>query len=260
MQVLSLNIWGGHQHRELLEFIEGLNGKIDIICLQEVFKSEVNTFSSGSKMNIYSDLEKILKDYRIFYAPTFTNYDLKTAVNFDALFGEATYVRKSIKIISEGTVFTYKDFDRKKLLAHDAFGEYWDLPRNFHYVIVKNEGKEFLIANVHGFWKPGTKEDTSESLAQSDKILEFLKSFNEPKILCGDFNLDPETESIRKLENSGLINLIKKYNITSTRSKHHTRKDKFADYFFVSDDIKVNEFKVLNEHVSDHLPLFLDFD
>jgi endonuclease/exonuclease/phosphatase family metal-dependent hydrolase len=260
MQVLSLNIWGGHQHRELLEFLEGLNGRIDIICLQEVFKSEVNTFSSGSKMNIYSDLEKILRDYEIFYAPTFANYDLKTAVNFDALFGEATYVRKSVEIISEGTVFTYKDFDQKKLLSHDAFGEYWDLPRNFHYVIVKEHGKEFLIANVHGFWKPGTKEDTKESLAQSDKILEFLKSFNGPKILCGDFNLDPETESIRKLENSGLINLIKKYNITNTRSKLHTRKEKFADYIFVSPQIKVDEFSVLDKHVSDHLPLYLKFE
>jgi endonuclease/exonuclease/phosphatase family metal-dependent hydrolase len=260
MQVLSLNIWGGHQHKELLEFIQELNGKVDIICLQEVFKSAVNTFSSGSKMNIYSDLEKTLKDYQIFYAPTFANYDLKTIIDFDALFGEATYVKKSIEVISEGTVFTYKHFDEKKMLFRDDSGEYWDLPRNFHYVIIRNRGKKFLIANLHGFWKPGDKEDTKESLKQSDKILEFLKTFNGPRILCGDFNLNPQTESIKKLERSGLINLIRKYNITNTRSKLHTRKEKFADYIFVSPEVKVNEFKVLDKHISDHLPLYLKFE
>jgi endonuclease/exonuclease/phosphatase family metal-dependent hydrolase len=259
MKVLSLNIWGGHEHQELLQFIKSLNNKIDVFCFQEVFKSEVSIFSSGSKMDIYSDLEKILKGYQVFYAPTFANYDLKTKIDFDAFFGEATFVKNSIRIISEGTVFTYKKFDDKKMLFHDDSGEYWDLPRNFHYVIVKNKEEKFLIINIHGFWKPGSKEDTKESLQQSDKILQFLNSQNSAKIVCGDFNLNPKTESIKKLENGGLINLIKQHNITNTRSKFYARNEKFADYILVSPDVKVNEFRVINAHVSDHLPLFLDF-
>jgi len=243
---------------ELLKFIESLNNDVDIFCFQEVFKSTVRTFSSGSKMDIYSDLEKILKDYQIFYAPTFANYDLKTKIDFDALFGEATFVKNSIETVSEGTVFTHKEFDEKKMLFHDDFGEYWDLPRNFHYVIVKNRGKEFLIANIHGFWEPGTKKDTKQSLEQSDKILKFLSNFNCPKILCGDLNLSPRTESIKKLEKN-MINLITKYEVKNTRSKFYTRNEKFADYILVSPEVKVKNFEVMDEHVSDHLPLFLDF-
>jgi len=259
MKLVSLNIWGGQKHNELLEYIKTLNGKIDIICLQEVFKSNVNTISNGSKMNIYSDLEKILKDYKIFFAPTFSNYDLKTKTNFGTLFGEATFVKNDIKIISEKTIFTYKKFDEKKILFHDDYGEYWDLPRNFHYVIVKNNEKEFLIANLHGFWKPGEKGDTKESLEQSDKILAFLNNFNCPKILCGDFNLRPETESMKKLEGK-MINLIKKYKVKNTRSKFYSRDEKFADYILVSPNVKIQDFKIIDEHVSDHLPLYLEFD
>jgi len=258
MKLISLNIWGGQKHKELLEFIEKINGQIDIICLQEVFKSDVNTFSRGSKMNIYSDLEKILIDYKIVYAPTFTNYDLITKTDFDTSFGQATFVKKNIDLISEGTVFTYKNFDKKEILYVDESGEYWDLPRNFHYIIAGENGKEFLIANVHGFWKRGAKKDTSQSLAQSDKILELLDTFNGPKILCGDFNLAPETQSMRKLEKN-LINLITKNNVQNTRSKFYTRNEKFADYILVSPDVKVEKFEVINEHVSDHLPLYLEF-
>jgi endonuclease/exonuclease/phosphatase family metal-dependent hydrolase len=78
------------------------------------------------------------------------------------------------------------------------------------------------------------------------------------KILCGDFNLLPNTESIAMLE-KGMKNLVKEYGITSTRSHHYTKEHKFADYIIVSTDIKVANFEVLQEPVSDHLPLLLEF-
>jgi endonuclease/exonuclease/phosphatase family metal-dependent hydrolase len=259
MKILSLNIWGGQRHKELLPFLQKLNGEIDILCLQEVFKSGENIFSSGSKMNIYTDLEKTLSDYQIFFAPTFTNYDLVAKTDFNTLFGEATYVKKGIKVISEGSVFVYKNFNKTLILSEDEFGQYWDLPRNFHYVVIKNNNKEYLIANVHGFWKPGPKLDTKESIGQSGKIVDFLNGFSCPKILCGDLNLHPNTKSIKILEQS-LINLVTKHDVGSTRSKFYTRDEKFADYIFVSPDVKVNKFKVMDKHVSDHLPLYLDFE
>jgi len=260
MKLISLNIWGGQKHKELLDFVKKLNGKIDIFCFQEVFKSDVNAFSSKSKMNIYSDLEKILRDYKIFYAPTFANYDLITKIDFDALFGEATFVKKSVEVISEGTVFIYRKFNDTRVLTHDSHGEYWDLPRNLHYVVVKNNGKNFLIANVHGLWRPQNKGDTKESLEQSDKILNFLNSYKSGKIICGDFNLRPETKSIKKLEKN-MVNLIKKYDVKNTRSKFYTGGEgNFADYILVSPDVKVQKFEVMSEHVSDHLPLYLEFE
>ncbi len=258
MKVLNLNIWGGQRHKELLDYLHSENNNIDIFCFQEVFKSDTDVFSSGSKMNIYQDIEKILKDYHIVYSPTFKNYDLKKAVDFEVLFGQAIFVKNSLELEKEGAHFIYKTFNETHVLHHDEHGDYWDLPRNLNYIVFKCNNKHFLIANAHGFWKPSWKEDSKESLEQSDKIIKFLDRYNCSKILCGDFNLGPQTESIKKIEKK-LTNLITGNKIENTRSKFYTRSEKFADYIFTTPDVKVIDFKALDIHVSDHLPLYLEF-
>jgi endonuclease/exonuclease/phosphatase family metal-dependent hydrolase len=40
----------------------------------------------------------------------------------------------------------------------------------------------------------------------------------------------------------------------------YEKPEKFADYMFVSKGIAVRDFQVLPDEVSDHAPLFLDFD
>ena len=90
-------------------------------------------------------------------------------------------------------------------------------------------------------------------------MIDFLKTVDGEVILCGDFNLLPDTESIKKFSDFGLRNLIYENNITSTRTSFYTKQDKFADYVFVSEGISVEEFKVLPDEVSDHSALYLDF-
>jgi endonuclease/exonuclease/phosphatase family metal-dependent hydrolase len=112
---------------------------------------------------------------------------------------------------------------------------------------------------VHGLWNGKGKTDSVERIAQSQRIKQFLDTINNPKILCGDFNLRPDTESVKIIE-SGMRNLIKEYDIKSTRTSFYQKEEKYADYIFASADIIVNSFEVLNEEVSDHAPLLLDFD
>jgi endonuclease/exonuclease/phosphatase family metal-dependent hydrolase len=78
------------------------------------------------------------------------------------------------------------------------------------------------------------------------------------KILCGDFNLLPDTDSLAILE-QGMRNLVKEYRVTSTRSQFYEKPDRFADYILVSPEVIVEDFQVLDEAVSDHLPLLLEF-
>ena len=52
-----------------------------------------------------------------------------------------------------------------------------------------------------------------------------------------------------------MCNLVKAYGITSTRSLLYKRPDRFADYVLVSPEVQVEHFQVLDEVVSDHLPL-----
>ncbi len=79
-------------------------------------------------------------------------------------------------------------------------------------------------------------------------------------ILCGDFNLLPETESLQLFERAGLRNLIKEYGITSTRTSFYNKPVPYADYAFITNGVNLIDFKVLPEEVSDHAPLYIEID
>ncbi len=114
--------------------------------------------------------------------------------------------------------------------------------------------------NVHGHWSAEGKSDNANRLEQSKIISDFIKSSGPvPKIMVGDFNLLPETQSIKILEGH-FTNLITKYNIPTTRTELYKGDDKHADYAFVSDEILVEGFEALPDVVSDHVPLALQFD
>lgn len=258
MTLLTLNLWGGKVYKPLLEFIKESNNKVDIFCFQEMFQSSENKFSNGIKTNLYDDFLKILKDYVGFFAPTFTGYDTEEKVDFDLAFGQATFVKKNIELISGETVFVHGKFDYKPLVVIDGIKDGMDLPRNIHCIKVKINGKEVLIGNLHGYWLPDSKHDSPQSIKQMKKVKKLFTSFDGPKILCGDFNLRPDTKSIKMLERD-MKNLIIDYGVTGTRSNLHKRVEKFADYIIVSDHVDVNNFEVINRDISDHLPLLLDF-
>jgi len=69
----------------------------------------------------------------------------------------------------------------------------------------------------------------------------------------------PDTESMAILETS-MRNLIKENWVDSTRSHLHKGETKFADYVMVSPGVKIERFEVMQDTVSDHLPLFLEFN
>ena len=83
-----------------------------------------------------------------------------------------------------------------------------------------------------------------------------------PTIIVGDFNLFPDTKSIKMLDKE-FRNLIKEFNIITTRPDFNDGMDfgnNVVDYIFVSDKIKVNNLKVVKTDISDHYPLILDFE
>lgn len=138
-------------------------------------------------------------------------------------------------------------------------------PTPLQYIEFSKDKEDFCIFNLHGAPFPEDKLDTSKRIEQSKKILDIMDSKNGTKILVGDFNLLPETESIKMIENKGYKNLIEKFNIDRTRSFlgpywKGSAFQKFADYAFVSVEVKIKSFKVPHIEISDHLPLILEFD
>ncbi len=257
MKLISLNIWGGKIYEPLLDFIKNYSKEVDVFCFQEVLSSEKSEISRGARLNIFEEFEEIFFDYRSFFDFVQEGVDIEGVIKIPTRRGQAIFVKNGFEFEKNGFEFTHQGFNTFKN------GDFMTLGTGFQYLQLKNKEKPLMIINVHGISLPGDKLDTPERLIQSEKIKDFIKDFKGQKIICGDFNLMPETESIKILE-QGMRNLIKDFKITDTRGEIHAQKyevqQKFADYTFVSADIQVKDFQVLRVGVSDHLPMILDFN
>lgn len=252
MKLMTLNCWGGKVHEALLEFFRRYSGDIDVFCLQEVFGTETGLeFSNGAKMNLYQDLKSILKDYNCYHASKSKGYDYTGYTGDDVYFGNALFVKKDISVeryeeLFEEVVHGRHDWRETAIAKAQA-------------VTFSVDGKLVSVCNFHGMWINGTKKkDTPERIEQSEHLKKMLDGFEGEKILAGDFNLLPDGESIKILE-QGMKNLIKDYGITSTRSSLYTGEVKYADYVLTTPGIDVKSFEVLPGEVSDHLALVVEF-
>lgn len=254
MKVISLNTWGGRGGKEKLLAFFAAHEDTDVFCLQEIWSAPYDHLeghaAGGLDIN-HSDImvhglqeiSDLLKDHVAYFKPHhLSNYGL------------LMMVKKNLDVISEGEVFVHKE---KGYIPDGDVGLH---ARNVQYVTIATEKGSRSVLNFHGLWNGGGKGDAEDRLIQSDRIIQFTQTLSDPYVMCGDFNLLPNTESIKKLENSGLRNLIKEYGITSTRTNFYTKPEKFADYALISKGIEVKDFKVLPDEVSDHSPLYLEFE
>lgn len=257
MKLISLNTWGGKFFTPLMKFIKD-SEDTDIFCFQEVFNTTSNIkVRKERRMNLYEELTNILTNHQGFFAPFLENYIIfsRTEVKktgFNLSFGLAIFIKKEINIKHAGNFFIYgnrNSFDPKNLNS---------IPRISQYISFTKSGKNFIVCNLHGIWVKEGKSDTPSRLNQSRKIIKFLGKQAGKKILCGDFNLDINTQSIKILEEN-FKNLIREYNIQTTRNKFFPGNEKHADYTFVTPDINVGNFEVPDVKISDHLPMTLEF-
>lgn len=258
MKLISLNIWGGRAYDALVRFIEEQKDTTDVFCFQEVFtSSHPEAIHRGTRIHILEELEALLPEYTRTFYPMQKGLDIEGRTEIDLDQGLATFVRKEVPVLSSGTVFTRG--------ARDSAQSEWyeDYPSAFGYIRVLFKGKTLSVLNFYGFPIPGHKLDTPERLEQSRRIVEFAKQEEGEVIICGDFNLFPQTGSIAMLEND-FTDLIKAYDIRTTRSTitpyyGTPEQQNFADYTFVSKGITVSKFDVPSDCVaSDHLPMILE--
>lgn len=241
MKLLSLNLWGGRIHDPLLNFVKN-HQDIDIFCFQEIYHNSPAKMSDNRlppSLNLYTELQELLPNHQSFFRPVIKN-----------IYGIGVFVRKEIKVTEEGEVVIYN--------VANYSGSGGDHTRKLQWLKCVIGGTVYYILNVHGLWTGIDKNDTPARLEQSGIIKKFMNTISDPIILCGDFNLRPDTKSIEIIA-EGMNDLIKLHGIQSTRTSFYDKKEKFADYIFTTPDIVVKEFKVLPDEVSDHSPLFLEF-
>ncbi len=253
MKIVTLNTWGGRAGKEgLLNFFRTYKGTVDIFCLQEMWSGSYEHLGSytagGVQMDTVSvmtegvqDISTLLDAHQSFFHPHHLgNYGLLILCN------------KALDVREYGEVFVHKHKDYKPK------GDVGLHARNIQFAKFEHKGTPYTVMNFHGLWNGKGKTDSEDRILQSQKIVEFVQAQKGEVIFCGDFNLLPDTQSIKMLEDAGLRNLVTEYGVTSTRTSLYKKSEKFADYIFVSKGVEILDFKVLPEEVSDHAALYLE--
>lgn len=262
MKLVDLNICiKMNNTKKVIEFLENIN--CDIIALQEVTRPLTNTVFEQYKSKLDIDKELCENYPHEFFGPLWiANGIIKNkqlSRDFGGLVEQGNQIISKFKIESGENVFyqgnyTY-GFDATHFRTEDHARAALITQLNI------SNGKLLQIINIHGIWNKDRLGD-ERTINQSKFLIEAALEKNIPTIILGDFNLIPDSESI-KLMDSHFINLIKEYGIKSTRPTFDDgldRGDMVVDYIFVNNQIKVNDFKVVNTDISDHLPLILDFE
>ncbi|HLC57958.1 MAG TPA: endonuclease/exonuclease/phosphatase family protein [Candidatus Nanoarchaeia archaeon] len=253
MKIVSLNVQGGFYFKPLMEFVRE-HADADVLCFQEMlFTSSDVVETSGARANLYAELSLMLTKHNGKFAPAQDGYDLIGKVDFPISFGLAQFVRDGLRA-ERGDVFILGERNSRR-------GDASTNPRNLQYATFGLNGGVYNVVHFHGYYAgPGKgKGDTDERKKQSHEICRVIDGLQGKKILCGDFNLNPGTESLKILE-EGMVNLIKSRGITDTRGILYPKPERHADYMLISPELekRVKNFEVPNVAISDHLPLILE--
>ncbi len=131
-----------------------------------------------------------------------------------------------------------------------------------------NSGKEFFVFNVH-YDHQGVEARRQSSHLLMSKIKEIANGY--PAMTTGDFNATPDSEPIQIILNDGLLNdsydvtVQPPYGTVGTFSSFRldAKMQNRIDYVWVTKDIMVNKYGVLNDvqyghFPSDHFPVMVN--
>ncbi|MCF8225811.1 MAG: endonuclease/exonuclease/phosphatase family protein [Bacteroidales bacterium] len=132
----------------------------------------------------------------------------------------------------------------------------------------KSSDRRFFVFNTH-FDHIGVEARKKSATLIIDKIKEIAK--DEPAVLCGDFNLPPDTDPIRKistyLHDSYRVTELPPHASVSTWAgfTYDDPPGERIDYIFVSEGIKVIRYAGLTDSrnrsfFSDHLPVLAEIE
>lgn len=268
IRLLQLNILQGKFLDKVIDFIGKSN--IDIINLQEVSTGEMSqggkyiyprdshfdTSRANDKfkgINCYEKLKNDLDMDGMYQVNNCLVGDPKSCI------GNATLINKKFKIESSETIWLKDYFEIDK--------DFTDIPSlsKAAMIIRLKTPLELSIINTHLTWGPDPY-DKPYKIEQAKKLLQALARINKPFIFSGDFNVVPETQTASMFAKIG-ISLTKKYDIKNTLNpRTHPAKKLFpkglaVDYIFVSRDVKIKKFQVIDSvDLSDHYGLLLEFE
>jgi hypothetical protein len=224
MKIVFLNAWNGRMGDVFWKYIEKQKESTDVFVLIETDEEFV------------AKCKTILTDFACQF-----EYKL---VNGKKDYYQSTYIKNKFKT-GKGDIISSNNM---------AVG-----------LSLYSKIEDVNLVNVHGVtWEKDDKIDAPERIVQSQDIIDYMAKTEGLKIVGGDFNLDLNTESVNMFEKSGYRNLISEFKIKTTRNHlawdKYPDKQMYADFVFVSPEVKVKSFEVPNVEISDHLPLILEIE
>lgn len=243
MKILQLNIWGGKLDKNLIDLLR--REEADVLCLQEV------VHLPGSHSVFFADLEEIQQSAGYDYVHFTPSYECNF-MHRTMSWGNAVLSRQPF--VETKKLYTYlekvENFDRTIHTDYNA-------GRVLQHVVIKTEKTPLHVLNHHGYHINSHKNGDNETIRQCGMIADYVKKLEGLVVLCGDFNLVGNCQSIEQI-NSVLINHVNKNNVTSTRTPL-THKSEACDFIFTSPEIEVQNFQVLDDIASDHKALVVEF-
>ena len=242
MKLIQLNTWSCKLSTEIVRLFD--QEQPDITCLQEVVRSEF-----GGK--ILETIDEITD------AHPFSDYYYTPLVEFAFMHHRASrgnMITSNLPLTNKTELWTHgqytEDFDYVDSGGYNA-------ARNIAHATITDQPVPIHVLTLHGYHLPNHKNGNEETLRACKQLLEYAKQLKGAVIIAGDFNLAPDSESIKLIE-SAFRNLSVENNLQTTRN-YLTAKTEVCDYIFVNDKVTVNSFYASDIIASDHSALVLDF-
>ena len=266
MRLICLNGWGGNLHDELVPYLSSSDP--DILCLQEVVYTPIanedwliyrdHGIDLPQRANFLRDVADALPDHVAIFCPAAQGDLWHGEMRYPSQWGLATFVRKSIAVIAQAQGFVHGAF------SADGYGDH-PRSRTAHAIRVFDfsTGRPTVIAHMHGLRDIEGKHDTPARQAQAKRLVHLVRTVAEEGdrvIVCGDFNVLPESETFAVLKELDLVELVTTRGFTDTRTSHYAKQNRYADYMLVNPSVQIHHFDVVRQpEVSDHRPLLLEF-
>lgn len=255
LSILQLNINADNFWDNLVAFLNA--NKFDILQLQEVAGKDSVSGNINSKRDCYEALRNVLgEDYysEIAIAQRYSSSPTSYLAN-------ATFYKKTFPLVDKKII----TFHERNTPFPSEATSYEEVGRNLLHLTLQIANKQISFLNTHLAWAPTTKEQQHQT-QQGEIFLQYVQRVPAPFVLSGDFNIDPEQPIVRKTTDLAK-NLIDEYNVVNTLNpRKHSAQMLFppgaaVDYIFVTRDIDVKNFKVLeHEDISDHLGLTVEIE
>ena len=244
LRILHLNIEEGKLLEEIVTYV--LTKDFDILLFQEV---------TGGMHNVRGlDSFSVLKGHLGYDGVQGVSWRL--AGDPSTYFSNAVLYKPSLTLDASHVIYL-KPYAET---TEETMRQYLDHPHCAIDAVFSFTGKKLHCISTHLAWGP-TPEDKPYKVEQGKVLYEYIKSLTEPFVLSGDFNLTPDSQVVRWINELGRNHTVEN-TITNTLNPHtHRVKELFpqglaVDYIFTEKSLKVRDFHLVDTpDLSDHLGL-----